>query len=98
LTRARSENVEARRASAVLEPFPGGESYTQSTARIAEWLNDVQKQRYSLLLVIGHRATHFALDHLVLRIPLVQAVSGHFVWQPGWTYDLPGDSVSEEDR
>jgi broad specificity phosphatase PhoE len=89
LTRSRSEEVAARQASAVLEPFPGGESYTQSTARVAEWLNDVQRRQWSLLLVIGHRATHVALDHLILGIPLAQAVGGHFVWQPGWTYDIP---------
>ena len=89
LTRATSEEVAARRARAVLEPFPGGESYTQSTARVAEWLNDVQRRRWSFLLVIGHRATHFGLDHLILGIPLAQAVRGDFVWQPGWTYDIP---------
>ena len=56
--------------------------------RVAEWLNEVTSQ-WSQLLVIGHRATHFALDHLILGIPLAQAVCGDFVWQPGWTYDIP---------
>jgi broad specificity phosphatase PhoE len=88
LTRSPSQEVAARRARAVLEPFPGGESYTQSTARVAEWLNEVTQQ-WSQLLVIGHRATHFAFDHLILGIPLAQAVGGDFVWQPGWTYDIP---------
>jgi broad specificity phosphatase PhoE len=88
LTRSRWEDVAARQASAVLEPFPGGESYTQSTARVAEWLNDVTHQ-WSLLLVIGHRATHVALDHLILGVPLAQAVRSEFVWQPGWTYEVP---------
>jgi alpha-ribazole phosphatase/probable phosphoglycerate mutase len=55
---------------------------------VAEWLNEVT-HRWSRLLVIGHRATHFALDHLILGIPLAQAVRGDFVWQPGWTYDIP---------
>jgi broad specificity phosphatase PhoE len=91
LTRSPSDEVAARQARAVLDPFPGGESYAQSTARVAEWLNEVTQQ-WSLLLVIGHRATHVALDHLILGVPLAQAVGSHFVWQPGWTYDIPDKS------
>ena len=60
----------------------------QVTARVAEWLDEVRTHKLSLILVIGHRATHIAIEHLILGIPLAQAIAQPFVWQPGWTYDI----------
>ncbi len=38
------------------------------------------------VLVIGHRATFYALEHLLRHIPLREAMTSPWHWQPGWTY------------
>jgi broad specificity phosphatase PhoE len=79
--------IEKRRAMHVTEPFPNGESYEQVAARVSRWLADAATtfagQR---MLVIGHRATFYALEHLFKGVPLVDVVTSTWQWQPGWTY------------
>jgi broad specificity phosphatase PhoE len=87
LTRAPVRDVDAVRLSAIDTPFPGGESYRQVVARVAACLDEIRANwPGSWVLVIGHRATHYALDHLVDGVPLADAVTAPFTWQPGWTY------------
>ena len=81
--------IAALRERAVEEPFPGGESYTQVLARMGPWFEEIRARREQRLLVIGHRATHYALEHLLLGIPLADAVRKPFTWQPGWVYQCP---------
>ncbi|MGN6333400.1 MAG: histidine phosphatase family protein [Motilibacteraceae bacterium] len=78
-------------------PYPGGESWRQATDRVGWFLRDVAG-RWSggdRVLVVGHVATRWGLDRHLRAIPLEQAVSEHFDWQPGWEYRLsprqPGD-------
>ena len=40
------------------------------------------------VLVIGHVATRWALDHRANGIPLEQLVGEDFAWQEGWEYRL----------
>jgi 2,3-bisphosphoglycerate-dependent phosphoglycerate mutase len=40
------------------------------------------------VLLIGHAATRFALDHLVDGVPLEELVAAPFEWQEGWNYRL----------
>ena len=40
------------------------------------------------IVVIGHSATKWALDHLLEGTPLDELVEGSFRWQPGWLYTL----------
>jgi broad specificity phosphatase PhoE len=89
LTRRAVAEIAALRERAVSEPFPGGESYTQVVARMAPWLGDVRSRREQRVLVIGHRATQYALEHLLIGVSLVDAVRKPFRWQPGWVYELP---------
>jgi broad specificity phosphatase PhoE len=77
------------RGRAVEEPFPGGESYRQVLARMVPWLEEIRSRREQRLLVIGHRATHYTLEHLLLGTPLADAVRKPFAWQPGWVYQYP---------
>jgi 2,3-bisphosphoglycerate-dependent phosphoglycerate mutase len=86
-----TREVAAVRPSALFEPFPGGESYRQATIRVARWLEDVHCQNLQRILVIGHRATHYALEHLILGIPLEKAISKPLQWRPGWIYEVPPD-------
>ena len=81
------ELVAGERLRRVDEPFPGGESYRQSTARMHALLDDVlaggPERR---VLLIGHTATRWALDHLLVGEPLEELVVAPFDWREGWEY------------
>ena len=52
-------------------PFPDGESYQQVVDRVSGWLDDVMQQFDTCtVLVIGHRATFYALEHLLRPVTL----------------------------
>ena len=90
LTRRPTREIDSRRLASIETPFPGGESYTQTTARVAAWLDSLTVAwPEGWVLVIGHRATHYALDHLLGGKPLEDAIGAPFEWQPGWTYAVP---------
>jgi hypothetical protein len=40
------------------------------------------------VLVIGHVATRWGLDHYVNGVPLEDLVNEVFEWRPGWEYRL----------
>jgi broad specificity phosphatase PhoE len=87
LTRHPASEIDRIRALHVAAPFPGGESYQQVADRVASWLRDVTSAfAGQSVLVVGHRATFYALEHLIRRVPLLEAVAAPWAWQPGWTY------------
>ena len=90
LTRAPAAEIDTRRVAHLTEPFPDGESYLDVVQRVEAWLDEMLPARTAggTLLVIGHRATYYALEHLLRGIPLSDAVAARWQWQPGWTYDL----------
>ncbi|MBI5467179.1 MAG: histidine phosphatase family protein, partial [Candidatus Kerfeldbacteria bacterium] len=66
-----------------------GESYEQTTDRMKSFLAEVQNERDGQrIMIIGHRATQYALEHLLLGKPLSQVIPAPWKWQPGWTYTL----------
>jgi 2,3-bisphosphoglycerate-dependent phosphoglycerate mutase len=68
-------------------PYPGGESYRQVAARVRDFLEDLPTGLDGArIVVIGHAATKWSLDHLLNGIPLDEAVTAPYVWQPGWEY------------
>ena len=72
--------------------FPGGESYRDAANRMREFLRDVAKRSDGgLILVIGHRATQYALEHWLRKRPLEQVLTAPWQWQPGWKYVLDGN-------
>ena len=86
-TRYPSEKVEAARGSRVTEPFPGGESYRDTAVRMKSFLADLLMQHDGKrVMVIGHRATQYGLEHWVNKVPLEKAVTDPWQWQPGWEY------------
>lgn len=88
LTRRPASEIDRVRSRHVTDPFPGGESYQQAVDRVAGWLAYVTRQyRGTEVLVIGHRATFYALEHLVHGVPIEQALSAPWAWQPGWRYE-----------
>jgi broad specificity phosphatase PhoE len=87
LTRRPTSEIDQRRLLHLADPFPGGESYQQVVNRVSGWLRETSSQFDSCtILVIGHRATFYALEHLLNRVTLHDAVTSPWMWQPGWTY------------
>ena len=81
--------VEAVRAGHMDEPFPGGESYRQVVERTRSLLRDLEAAwDGSRVLLIGHSANRWALDHLLLGEPLEELVAAPFDWREGWEYVL----------
>jgi len=77
--------LDEQRVRRVDEPWPGGESWRQAVARVSSFLDEVRGKR---VLLIGHVATRWALDHRVNGRPLEELAAEEFDWQPGWEYEL----------
>ena len=71
------------------QPYPGGESWRQAVSRVGRFLNDLpvrwQGQR---VLVIGHVATRWGLDHFIGGVGLEDLIEQDYSWQEGWEYQL----------
>jgi len=89
LNGAPASAVEAERARRVEVPFPAGESYRDVVRRVAGLLAELPEERSGQrVLLIGHTATRWALDHLLDGRPLERLVSEPFAWREGWEYVL----------
>ena len=40
------------------------------------------------VLIVGHVATRWALDHFITGTALEDLIDADFAWQPGWEYRL----------
>jgi alpha-ribazole phosphatase/probable phosphoglycerate mutase len=79
--------VEEARQRHVYEPFPDGESYSQVVERVRSFLRDVAPRYVERrIVVVGHSATKWALDHVLEGTPLAELVERSFSWRPGWEY------------
>ena len=89
LTRHPIEEVEAERMKYILDPFPKGESYEQAVARVRYFLLDLQNiYQGRTVMIIGHRATQFGLEHWIRKIPLQDLVVARWRSKPGRIYYL----------
>lgn len=89
LSRAPKTEVEAMREACLHTPFPGGESYEDTSTRMRKFLEDLLKNYDGkTVLIIGHRATQYGLDQWVKGMSLEDAVLAPWHWQPGWEYSL----------
>lgn len=72
-----------------LERYPGGESYSDVVLRVRGFLDDLRPlAEGQVVLIIGHRAVHYALEHLLRGVELEAAVTADWRWRPGWRYRL----------
>ena len=72
------------------QPYPGGESWREAITRSGRFLDDLSlRWESSRVLVIGHVATRWALDHFIEGIPLEELIDADFGWREGWEYRLP---------
>ncbi|HEY6277240.1 MAG TPA: histidine phosphatase family protein [Streptosporangiaceae bacterium] len=70
-------------------PYPAGESWRQAVARVGRFLADLPlRWEGRRLLVVGHVATRWGLDHAINSVPLETLAAADFGWQPGWEYRL----------
>ena len=68
-------------------PYPGGESWRQAIGRVGRFLGDLPlRWDGQRVLVIGHVATRWGLDHFIGGVPLEDLVEQDFAWQEGWEY------------
>jgi 2,3-bisphosphoglycerate-dependent phosphoglycerate mutase len=89
LNGAPAELVHAQRLQRLDEPYPGGESWRQAVARIGGSLDELPTRwDGNLVVIIGHVATRWGLDHQVHGTPLDALVATPFDWQEGWRYTL----------
>ncbi len=89
LTQHLKEEVDAEKPQRIVTPFPGGESYEQTAARMHSFLQDLlQFHSGQTVLIIGHRATQYGLEHWLNNVPLKETVTTPWKWQAGWIYEL----------
>lgn len=89
LNRAPKKEIEAMKAEAVETPFPHGESYRDTSARMKAFLQDLlQNYDGKTVLIIGHRATQYGLEEHIKGLDLRDIVVAPWQWQPGWKYEL----------
>ena len=87
LTRRPTAEIEAHRVEHVTTPYPDGESLEQVAHRVAAWLQETALAfAGQSIAVVGHRATYYALEHLLAGIPLAHVVAASWRWQAGWVY------------
>lgn len=89
LTQHPSAEVDVEKPKRIHEPFPNGESYEQTSARMKAFLQDLLRDYDDKrVMIVGHRATQYGLEHLIKGLPLEQVIPAQWKWQPGWRYTL----------
>lgn len=89
LNGAPREQVHADRARRLDAPYPGGESWRDAVLRVGRVFDDLRlRWDGRRVLVIGHRATLLACEHLLAGVPLEDLIVAEGVWQEGWEYRL----------
>jgi broad specificity phosphatase PhoE len=84
------DQIAGERRGRIRRPFPGGESYQDVCQRVACLLEEVARGPDGrTVIVIGHSATRWAIEHLLLGTPLEALVDAPFDWKPGWVFALP---------
>jgi 2,3-bisphosphoglycerate-dependent phosphoglycerate mutase len=81
--------LDAERRRHLDEPWPEGESWREAVARVTDCLEELPAAYDGRrVLVIGHVATRWALDHRVNGVALEELVTEDFAWREGWEYEL----------
>jgi len=81
--------VQEHRETRLDLPYPGGESWRQAVTRAGGVLPDIAgRWDGRRVLIIGHVATRWALDHMIDGVPLEELSRADFGWREGWEYQL----------
>jgi broad specificity phosphatase PhoE len=89
LTQHPESEVKPQKPNFIEKPFPNGESYTHTNARMKSFLEDLLKNYDGKrIMIIGHRATQYGLNSLINGTSLAETIPAPWKWQPGWEYKL----------
>jgi 2,3-bisphosphoglycerate-dependent phosphoglycerate mutase len=81
--------LQAGRREHLDRPYPAGESWRQATARVGWFLADLSlRWNGQRILVIGHVATRWGLDHFLRGMAMEDLIEQDFAWQEGWEYQI----------
>jgi broad specificity phosphatase PhoE len=81
--------LDQQRRARIDEPWPGGESWRDAVRRVDGSLDELVATRDGeRVLLIGHVATRWALDHRVNGVPIEELAAADFDWREGWEYEL----------
>lgn len=84
-----AQELHAAKPEYLDRPYPGGESWRQAVSRVGRFLADLSlRWNGCRVLVIGHVATRWGLDHIINGVPLENLVGEDFAWQEGWEYRI----------
>jgi broad specificity phosphatase PhoE len=71
------------------QPYPAGESWRKAVKRVRGVFADLQSRwEGQRVLVVGHVATRWALDHYLSGVALETLARDDFGWREGWEYRL----------
>lgn len=89
LTQHPSSEVDPEKPQHIALPFPNGESYEATATRMNSFLKELlTKYDDKRVMIIGHRATQYGLEHWINGISVSDTITSPWKWQPGWTYIL----------
>jgi broad specificity phosphatase PhoE len=95
LSRRPARELDPLRLRAIHTPFPGGQSYGDCVQQVRGVLDELRRNwPGGWVLIVAHRATHYALDVLVHGHTLEDLVQAPFTWQAGWAYELIPDGAT----
>lgn len=88
-TQVPATELHAHRFEHLTTPYPNGESWEAAVARVGRFLADLALRWDGCrVLVIGHVATRWGLDHFLAGASLDDLCRADFEWQEGWEYRL----------
>ena len=91
--------LDRERPLRVEDPFPAGESFRDVVTRVRGFLDDLTPEFDGRrILLVGHAATRWALDHLLAGADLSDLIAASFDWREGWHYTLPPPGVRPHAR
>jgi 2,3-bisphosphoglycerate-dependent phosphoglycerate mutase len=86
-----STEVHRRRREHLDQPYPDGESWRQAVARVGRFLADLPlRWDGRRVLVVGHVATWWGLDHFIAGAALEDLARQDLGWREGREYRLDG--------
>lgn len=89
LTQKPKAEVDQEKPYRISQPFESGESYEDCMVRMKSFLDWLQNEfEGKTVLIVGHRATQYGLDHHISGKSLKTCVTDPWSWQPGWKYKL----------
>jgi len=69
--------------------YPNGESWGDAVERVAGFIDDLPSRWDGRrVLIVGHVATRYGLDHRINGLPVESLLNESFEWQEGWEYRL----------